>query len=339
MAVALLLSIDEISQGADVDVDDRGERKYHRVFRLTYDGPTTGPAKAIIDQLVKRYDVYEEPSGFIDEGALAISATAQAEDPDTSYNWLATVFYSSRWWDEVAQAIQSGGVGTTGPPPSPSSGGSSPEDNSPANPLARPPKYRWGWVSEREVMERDYDPDTIGGTGNPMVHTNGVPFDPPLETERKLLTLTIERNTLNYDPVFALTFYDHVNLYDVTIGERTFSPGTVKCEYWTAESQGPENRITYWAETLQFTIKRGRLIPNDVDGKRAGWLRVTLNAGLQELRGGKLKDIIRQGHPVSIPWPLKLNGEALPEGYATTDLIYRTFVEFPPTDFGPMNLG
>src|SRR5262245_59198801 len=195
MAATSLLSITEISQGADVDVGTQGERKYHRVFRLEYDGPTTGPAKAIIDQLVKRYDIYQEPSGFVDEAALAISATGAAEDPDTSYNWLVTVYYSSRWWDEIARNQQSGGSGTAGKPPHGGGGGNEkPDDNSPANPLARPWKYRYTRIDQREAMEYDFDPDSPGGRGFLIGLTNGKPYDPPLETERGLRVITIERN-------------------------------------------------------------------------------------------------------------------------------------------------
>lgn len=334
--MATLLSITEISQGADVDVGTQGERKYHRVFRLEYDGPSTGPGKAILDQLVKRYDSYEEPGGLEDRAALAVSASASAEDPDVSFNWLATVYYTTQWWDEVARNQLSGGTGTTGQPPGGGGGGAG--DNSPANPLARPWKYRFGRVPERLIMERDYDPDTEEKKGIIVGTTAGIPFDPPLETERGLRTITIERNTITYDPLFAATFEDTVNNVDITIGQRTYSAESLKCESWTADTEGPENGVVYFAETIILIHKLGKNIPNHNPPTRSRWRRIMRNAGLQEKKSGKIKDIMRQGSAVSKPWPLDPQGQALAENYLDADVYYRQFIEFPPKDWSGMNI-
>ncbi len=336
--MAIPVEITEISQGREASDDEKGERTYTRVFRLRYDVATPGPGQAIVQQLVQRYNVYQEPGGYIDEAALATKGTAAPESPDDSFNHLVTIYYSTKWWDDTARALLIADSGTTGARPH-GSGGSKPEDNSPANPLARPWQLSWGTVGIRELLEHDYDDSTSDKQGFLIRTTAGVPYDPPLETERRLLTLTVKRNTTTYVAQTAQLYFDTTNRNDFYVGRpgaflagAVFPAGTVKCEYWIAET-GFENEVPFYAETIFFVINLGRVIPNST-GKRAGWLRVLLNAGLQELKDGKLKDIMHTpGHPVSKPWPLDIGGLALVPGYADGDLIYRTFVEFPRADF------
>jgi hypothetical protein len=322
------LEITEISQGRDVDVGLIGERKYHRCFRVRYGQATSGPGQAMFDQFIRRYSVYAEPGGFVDEGALAITAAASPEDGENSYNWVVTVYYSSRWWLEVEQALHSGGTGKTGG--SPGGPEQKPGDTSPANPLARPAKYSWGFATQREVMEFDFDPD------NPKVvrNTAGCKFLPPYETERKLRTLTVERNVSEFLEPFATSYMDTVNQSDLRILGNLYDAGTVRLDHWTAESQLPENGISFWTERLFFVFKKGRLVPNFPNRPfYAAWKVVLENAGTKEMRNGKLTPIIRTAHPEGEPWPLDKNGKALDAPLDPLSVNYLTFTEFPAMNF------
>lgn len=339
--MTLPVEITEINEGREYSDDEKGERTGTRVFRLRYDIATPGPGQAIINQLVKRYDIYQEPGGFIDETCLATKGNAAPEDPGGSFNHLVTISYSTKWWDEVARGLLVADTGATGPRPH-GGGGSEPEANSPANPIARPWQLSWGTVTMRELLERDRDIDNTADKRGFLIRTTaGVPYDPPLETERRLLTLTVKRNTTSYVAQTAQLYFNTTNRNDFTVGRpgaflagAVFAPGTVKCEYWIADTEF-ENGIPFYAETIFFVINEGRVIPSGPHkGELSGWRRVLLNAGLQELKDGKIKDILtKQGHPISKPWPLDVVGEKLEDGYAESDLLYRDFVEFSPADF------
>lgn len=337
------VEITEISQGRDAVADERFERTATRVFRVRYNVATPGPAQAILDQLIRRYDRYAEPGGFVDDAMLATKASSSPEDGESNFNHLVTVNYSTRWWDEVARNEHSGGVGNTGPRPG--GGGGQPDAVSPANPLARPPRYRWGFTTLRALMERDRDPTYNGGNGRAIRLTNKRPLDPPLETDRKLLTCTVDRNTPVFSSSLAEQTIDHVNSQLFTLAGRDFVAGVVKCDVWEAESQEPENSILYWAERIVFIINRGFTIPHSDIGsgtdQESKWLRVILQADTCELTNGSgvVTPIMKKGERVDKPWPLNSQGAKLPDNHTEDDLYYRAYVEFPPADFsvfGPL---
>lgn len=333
--MATPVEITEVSQGRDAADNVTGERRYTRVFRVRYDIATPGPAQAIRDQLVKRYDSYVEPGGFADLQALATDGGSSPEDGENNFSHLVTIKYTTRWWDEAARGIQSGGIGATGPKPG--GGGGEPDPTSPANPLARPPIYSWSFTTLSKVFDHDYDPAWNDGSGRTVNMVNGRSYDPPLMTERKLLTCTVERNTISFNPHDADAMNDTVNADDFRLGGRTWIAETVKCEHWTAKSEY-ENGIGFWAEHIVFIINRGVVLTNSDLGANqpTKWRRAMLQADTHELVGGKLKPIIpKGGHPIDRPWPLKTTGDAHPltSAVAEADLYYRCFVEFPPKPF------
>lgn len=321
--------IREISAGRNYEDNQTGERRGTRVFRVSYPQATPGPGQAIIDQIVKRYDRYEEPGGFIDAACLATTGTAAPEDPENCFNHLVSVQYSTRWWDAADAAQFSGGTGNVGKKPG--GGGSEPSADSPANPLARPAHYSWGTITTREVLEYDLD-------GNLVATAAGVPFNPPYETEREMQTLTVERNTNTYDQEIARRMMDTVNDSDIRILNRDYDKGMVRLKTWTADT-AIENNIRFWQERLVLWFRKGKLIPNRDPPEYQLWKVVLLNAGTKELRAGKTIDITHhQGHPDSEPWPLNTSGRALSDGYVAAEINYKVFKEFADSNFDALAL-
>lgn len=334
-------AINEIQAGRDASSNERREQTATRVFRVMYDEATPGPVQAILDQMVRRYDKYQEPGGVVDDSMLAVSVASAPEDPETCHNHLVTIRYSSRWWDDVSRGEQSGGVGATGSRPGGAGGGGEPDATSPAHPLARPPEYQWGFTTVSAIMTRDRDPTIAGGNGRAVRLTNNRPVDPPLVTERKLLTCSVARNTQGFNPTVARQTIDCVNNADFIIAGKSFESGVVKCDVWEAKSEY-ENGVGYWAERIVFIMNYGFVIPVsdiiDVSGginEQSKWRRVVLQADTYELSGGKVIPIMfKGGQAVDKPWPLSSTGTKLAEGHAETDLYYRGYVEFPPINFG-----
>lgn len=313
-------SVYEIPDSRNAGLDERGQRRYTRVFRVETDTMLSGPGEAISYIPVRRFDPYEESGGYADRGALADTVDAVMEAPGETLDWIVTVNYSSRFWDEVQRAEQSGGVGSTGEvPPNPTSGssggGGEPSDSaSPINPLLRPPVKRWGTMKESRVMEFDQDPDVEGGVA--MTNTVGDRFDPPYMRPETILTLSIEKNQLEYDAATIIEFYDCTNLTEMF----GFASGWVKFESSTAVSQY-ENGFTYWSVTYEFAIRRN------------GWDQEILNVGYFELVDGVKVPITINGVPVQTPQPLKLDGSRLSEAeIAAGDFVYLNRKPFGKAD-------
>lgn len=313
-------SVYEIPDNRNAGLDERGQRRYTKVFRVEADSMLSGPGEAISYIPVRRFDPYEESGGYVDRGALADTVDASMEAPGESLDWLVTVTYSSRFWDEVERAEQSGGVGEVGEtPPNPTSGssggGGEPSDSaSPVNPLLRPPVKRWGAVKDSRVMEFDRDPDVAGGVA--MVNTVGDRFDPPYMRPETHLTLSIDKNQLEFDAPTISEFYDCTNLTDMF----GFGPGTVKFEHATAVSQY-ENGFSYWSATYEFTIRP------------EGWDLEILNVGYFELVDDVKVPITINGVPVQTPQPLNSDGTRLTKTQIDNgEFVYLNRKPFPKAD-------
>lgn len=190
------------------------------------------------------------------------------------------------------------------------------------NPIARPPKKRWGHIAVREPAQR------LRFLGYRLVYNNGTyvddvledpidwaiqensawdAFDPPIEVERRISVLTITRNELNVDP-------DLIDSYTGAINSEPWF-GKPKWTWKIASIDADwdyEGAVQFFRVTYQFHYNRD------------GWTINQLDAGYNELAtapgsfNAKMKRHIRlpdennQLQKVNAPQKLNGHGEMIP---------------------------
>lgn len=198
----------------------------------------------------------------------------------------------------------------------------------PDNPLEREPEISWSYAEASEPFFRDRS-----NPPKPVTNSAGDPFENYLEKESGVLTCTVVRNELEYNPA-ALDEYSHaVNLNYVTIDGIRFDPGTLKISPITAvktketynDADGVPVTVTFYKRTYVFKAKH------------EGWDNKVLDIGLNEkvgdeVKGFQIKPILDKiNKPVSKPWPLDGEGKRKPN--PTDEAAELTFKPYEHKNF------
>lgn len=192
--------------------------------------------------------------------------------------WLVEAQYASANWGTT---LPSEGKSTTGEGGTeggeqlpPGFGGGETGEGTPSanpvqidNPLLRPAVVRYYTVRRSEILTHDKDD---------LVIQNSVyqPFDPPLETERGRLGMTVTQNRALFDPTVIEEFHWSINSVRWAGG----AAKSWRCEDINAE-RAFEEGIFYWK--VSFTFVRNRQLWNPVK---------VLDIGTYYLSAGKRMD-------------------------------------------------
>lgn len=285
-----------------------GGRSYSLAVRVQTGDPTIGVRAALRSVGVDAGAYYRFPLAGAatewDYGVWLNSIEATDEDEDGK-SWIVSLGYKQVDW-----AGQAGG-----------SGGGSDAAGFVANPLNIPPSVRWSSESEELACTHDRN-------GNPIRNSAGDPFDPPLAIPVSTPVATVTRNLATFDPTWIDAFKDHVN----STAWMGFPANTVLCKDIGADRQYDADFGYYWAVTYEFAFR-----PIWVDGSiiiQPGWSTQVLSAGLRQLVGGAVKQILIDGAPTSSPVALKSDGSWDP----AADPVYLTFDLLPEVDLAGLDL-
>lgn len=204
-------------------LDDSRTREYVQVFRVLVTSSLDGPEVAGSALGIPRiWAPYIPPSGVMDLGSWCRSVEAKPLDSD--YVWEVVCTYSSKLEK-----------------------GDRRPDQQNENPTLRPPEVSFG--TDRVARPFEYD-----RLGYPVQNSAGQPFDPPLMTDEKILTIRVSKNQTTYNQGYYTDFIDSVNS-DKWMG---FLRGQVKCVDIRADLQW-ESSYPYWRVTYQFHAKKARI--------------------------------------------------------------------------------
>ena len=203
-----IISVKEAGDRRMASMDDKGVRKYMRMFRVVTDSPLMDSLNARdAPGVPSMFDQYSTDTGA-DSDALVQSKEAR-EMPDNPFLWEVDVHYSSDC-DDPTEGIE--------------------------NPLDRPPLYKWSTEIVRVPAGAWNDGEDL--LGFKICNSVGAPFDPPPEIEIAHRVLTITRNEDDFDPIFLDQFAFCLNAddflgyeagqgrMDPAEGEETFEGGT-----------------------------------------------------------------------------------------------------------------
>jgi hypothetical protein len=247
---------------------------YVRSFLVTTDdsGESTFTVR-VADGVPRIGDAYAGAGGEVDGTAFAVRILVRAYG-DWPYTWVVTVEYSSRWQPEE-------------------------ED-----PLDRPAEIDWDSATVARPIEADR-------TGARIANSAGDLFEPPVETERTRLGLTITRNEPEFDTDTALDYVGAVNS-DEWFGQEE---GTVRCRRISGRRQW-ERGQEFYRVSYSFEIDP------------QGWTYSPMDRGKHKLVGGARVPITRGGQPVTEPVLLDgIGGElgaGLPPEFQGPYEIYET---------------
>lgn len=156
-------------------IDDKGMRRFTRVFVVETDGYDTGPVAVRGAVAVPKLFDFYNVAGEVDLGARV--RKIEPERVDDSLIWEVRVEYSTDAQDEQ-QADE--------------------------DPLARPALISTGWSQFTRALEKDLDDKAV-------VTAADEPFDPPVEVDDDQFLLTIQRNEAFLDEAKILTYRNAVN--------------------------------------------------------------------------------------------------------------------------------
>lgn len=346
-----MATYNEIWSGRVGDFNDQAVRNYTRVFqvRFTVAEIAAGPLSVVdIIGLPRAGDIYIGKNGETDIGAWCRSANAKQDGDDPRF-WTVEYKYSSEASDSEDPATEA------------SSGSSSSSGGTPRDPLLRAPTIRWGKMSYTRAEAKalgfrlDAEGVPIFDTVTPATSA-GEPYDPPLEREVTVLTLTITINKAEFDPVEAAEYGDAVNETTFTILGDQWPLAAVRCMGITGDFRY-EQGISYWMTTYEFAFRHvtgdGS---NPLPGE--GWWEWKLDAGHYAQKtykwtfttdeaadGGPsmvvtaentvLRDVTDLS-PVNGLVLLDGLGKALEIGEAP---VFRQFMVYPLKDFNLLNIG
>jgi len=332
-------------------VDANRHRTYERVFRVEFDSAissgTLACQQAVYDTYgIFRFAVYIEPNGRYDRAALAESIESTPEDAENCFSWITVVKYSSQIWDDYLKALQSGGTGRSGSPPT-SPHNQNSDSSSPENPLNRPANLRFSTGhGEKMALEQDYsgilDPATFRPTGIAVANSAGDRFDPPVEIELPSFVITVSRNEANLlipFPIDAtsgnvLNYTETMNSDVFRIGSFTFLPGQAHIADIQAESvfEDPWSyfKVTYEIQ-IRYPTRNGNLAGNAAKPIR-GWDIDKLDQGRRELVAAgswMQQNYDKYGTPSASDIPLDGAGRALTvANIQARNFQYRAFRRF-----------
>lgn len=277
-----VLYVEELFDGRAGSGDFKRQRNYTRRFEVRtsdpFDGPLVVASSPFLPGLGQPYITLREG----DAGALVKSVDPEqhADDPTL---WIVTVKYDTQFDTKDGQA---------------------PKDR-PEDPLSRPPVWKFGF-------QKSTRPVTVDKDGKPIINSASFPFDPPVEEEVSLLTISVTKNVAFWWADQAMALVKSVNKKKwYTLPERT-----VKFDGQEAESKF-ENNLQFWSVTSNLIVNPETW---DVKVLDAGYFELVLNTttGIKEPR----KILDKLGREPTAPWPLK-DGARVPPGAGS--VYYLTF--------------
>ena len=187
----MAFTVDEIWEGRNGDIDNKGTRTYTRVFRVVTDSNLDGPREVRQATGIPRVNDPYIVSTEQDLGATVTSVkpSQQSEHPRV---WLVSVEYSTDT-------------------------GTSSQQEAEEDPLDRPAVIEWTFA--RFQIPAEFDTD-----GGAILNSAKERFDPPPMIDDSRPVLRITKNQSSFDPALAVSFQDAVNS-DAFFGG---NPGQVK---------------------------------------------------------------------------------------------------------------
>ena len=282
-------SVCELHDGRTGGLSEGLERRYTRRFRVRTDSKSVGPIEVMFAPGVPRlYDPYQSyGTNEFDSFALCRRVTP-TQDADDWFTWVVECEYDTTGGNPQGQPENPGQPGTGG-----GSGAA-------GDPTLEPQTVEWGTQSREVALIEDLgDPDSndpIIKNPRPILNSAGQPFDPVPTIEQAHLTLTIERNEVEFD-VGKATKYRNVVNKDMWLDR---IPGRWLCRQITG-------RVVYKG-AYQYARVRYEFWLSPTIRARDFWDNLELlDQGLCRLDadGERPVPIIRNGHPISQPALLK----------------------------------
>ncbi len=326
-----ILTIKETWDDRGTDIGEDALVNRTRTWRVTLDDPQTSDFDVIEEFStttgIRRFTAWQSITGDVDPTCRAVSLSAKQAADAWSYD--VTVRYST---------IRAGSAGGGFTPSQLRERAAMARENArtgqqpQANPTLRPPVYNWGSQEYQEALRHDAV-IRPGGKMLPVANSAFELFDPVPMRTLSVRTLTIERNTLTYDPLVSWNYENKVNSEPVTIRDPNgplyvFPALTALCKSWTG-TDDYESGIPFTKETIVIHFRAD------------GWLLNILDAGLNERRpDGKLTPIRDQVTASNATKPVPLDGQGrklVIEG-ANTKFVFLGFNQYEQLSFAPMNL-
>jgi hypothetical protein len=303
------ITVDETKVQKRAGWSVQGGRTYSLQVRVISD-EVIGPRQAILACNIPVGSTYrfplaaDQPASEWDFGACLQSVSAESEFED-GLSYLVVFEYGPFSALDVA--------------------GAQPDDPTfTMNPLQAAPTVKWS--SESEEIACVYDRD-----GVPILNKAGDPFDPPLIIPLTIPIATVTRPLASFDPSWIADFQDHVNDSE-WMG---YEAGTVRCKSVTADRIHDNDWGWIWMQTLTFSF-RPKVAADDGTVLVDGWASKVLNAGVRQLDGSTVKQILIDGSPASSPVALTSSGAYDPSDASVPN--YLTFNTLPTANFDGFGL-
>lgn len=308
--MSAIIEVREVIDGLGLTQSRDGSRSRTRAYMVETDGTATlddiTSASDGITSVPGWGDPYISPEGVLDSSIVATDKRVSSRAPTI---FRVEVVYESQVTTAGSSAVPDGGTakfgeggldslaGTAGADGSgegayeqqggEAGGGAAGETGGPPtfipNPLLRPPEISWSTRAEMAVVEEDKD-------GNAIVNSAGIPFDPPLEVEERIVVLTVVKNMARYDGIKMADYIGRTNVRKWL----NQLPGKWRLADSTADKVIEEG-FAFWKVRMIFEFRA------------KGWNRRILDAGYMQLNDlGDDWDpcIDRLGNRATRPMPL-----------------------------------
>lgn len=189
-------------------------------------------------------------------------------------------------------------------------------------PWTAPPTLDWASEQVEWALLRDRD-------GESILNTAGDPFDPPLLDSLSIPIATVSRVEKSYNPLW-IPNYENTTNRNAWLG---WPAESVLCRQITGSRFIDPDWGVLWTVVYSFAF-RPEILAADSTVIDAGWDAYVLNAGLRELKDGKLRPILLGNSPASSPLPLDIDGKYDPQG----DPEYLRFKVKRTSDFDDFNM-
>lgn len=305
-----------------------------------------GPGEAVLAAPIKRWEPYVEYSvyptdngpaaviSFEDKWALAVSITAERENPTDPFTWILKATYTSKFWDAINRDLKKNGQDPN-----------SQNKDSPQNPLTRPPHYDYGQWTWQRALDHDFRNLQTGNGilgSQSMTNTAGDKFDPPYMFEEAGLSIIVTRNEPFFDTKKANAYSRRMNsapmwghlqyciLCRSITGsdeiENGFAYSKVRYEFWIKDLTLPRDG--------SFTVQdqSDPTLPIFID-----WRFLALSQGYNQIdpnNAAKRIAILCPTHGVVMqPQPLDSSGHVVQPG---SPKYYQSFWVFPAADLNDL---
>ena len=327
-----IIKVAERANGRSGSIDQQFHRTYVRNFLVLTDSYLTDAKTVMLAPGIPRpyesYAVMTDAGLVVDREALAQQPTAVQPDPDAPDLWSVDVNYSTR-----------------------SSDPSKNDADEAANPIDRRPRLDWRQRKRELPFVKAYTLDDDGNveidteTGNPVwtpvVASNWERFNPPPLYEETDEVLMIVRNELTFSRSIAKAFVDTV----CSTGYGSSLPREARILSIEA-SERFEKNLAFWEVHYEIAFRDGGWA---LELENTGSYYITGLAGpggdlpesailadadysLPSVKIVELKDIAGNG---ITNVRLDKFGQRLKLAKPST---FKTFVRYPPVDWGPLNL-